>query len=32
MNAVFDEHGFPESELQIITEGVTEVIMQAGMG
>jgi hypothetical protein len=32
MNTVFDEHGFPESELQNITEGVIEVITQAGMG
>ena len=32
MNAIFDEHGFPEFELQIITEGVIEVITQAGMG
>ena len=32
MNAIFDEHGFPESELQTITEGVIEVITQAGMG
>ena len=32
MDAIFDEHRFPESELQTITEGVIEVITQAGMG
>lgn len=32
MNAIFDEHGFPEFELQIITEGVIDVITQAGVG
>lgn len=30
MNALFNDHGFPESELEVMSNGVTEVIEQAG--
>ncbi len=31
MNALFDKHGFPESELEIQSRGVLELIEQAGL-
>ena len=31
MNLIFEEHGFPESELQTMSEGLVEVLEQAGM-
>ena len=31
MNSLFDEHGFPESELEAMSNGVLEVVEQAGM-
>jgi hypothetical protein len=31
MNSVFDDHGFPEDELEAMSNGVIEVIEQAGM-
>ena len=31
MNSIFDDHGFPESVLMEISDGVIEVIEQAGM-
>lgn len=31
MNAIFDQHGFPEAELEAMSLGVMEVIEQAGM-
>ena len=31
MNALFDDHGFPESELETMSRGVIEVIEYAGM-
>ena len=31
MNSIFDDHGFPESELEAMSNGVVEVIGQAGM-
>ena len=31
MNSIFDDHGFPESELEAMSNGVIEVIGQAGM-
>ena len=32
MNSLFDKHGFPEKELEAISQGVLEVIQQAGIG
>ena len=31
MNSLFEKHGFPESELEVMSRGVIEVIEQAGM-
>lgn len=31
MNSVFDDHGFPEDELEAMSNGIIEVIEQAGM-
>ena len=31
MNSLFERHGFPESELEVMRRGVIEVIEQAGM-
>jgi hypothetical protein len=31
MNSIFDKHGFPESELRAMSDGVIEVVEQAGM-
>jgi len=31
MNALFDKHGFPERELELMSRGVIEVVQQAGM-
>ena len=31
MNAIFDDHGFPESDLEQMSKGVIEVIEQAGL-
>lgn len=31
MNAIFDDHGFPESDLEQMSKGVIEVIEQAGI-
>jgi len=31
MNALFDKHGFPEAELEIMSRGLIEVIEQAGL-
>ena len=31
MNTIFDEHRFPEHELEAMSRGVLEVIEQAGM-
>ena len=31
MNALFDKHGFPEHELEVMSRGVIEVVEQAGM-
>ena len=31
MNALFDKHGFPEHELEMMSRGVIEVVEQAGM-
>ena len=31
MNALFEKHGFPESELEIMSRGLIEVMEQAGM-
>ncbi len=31
MNSIFDKHGFPESELRAMSDGVIEVVAQAGM-
>ena len=31
MNSLFDKHGFPEKELETISNGVIEVIQQAGI-
>ena len=30
MNALFNDHGFPESELEVMSNGIIEVIEQAG--
>ena len=30
MNALFSDHGFPESELEVMSNGIIEVIEQAG--
>ncbi len=32
MNSLFEKHGFPESELEVMSRGVIEMIEQAGMG
>ena len=32
MNSIFDKHGFPEKELELMSRGLLEVIEQAGMG
>jgi hypothetical protein len=32
MNSLFEEYGFPEAELEVISRGIGEVIEQAGMG
>jgi len=32
MNSLFDRFGFPERELELMSQGVLEVIEQAGMG
>lgn len=32
MNALFEKHGFPEAELEIMSRGLIEVIEQAGLG
>ena len=31
MNAIFDQQGFPKTELEAMSRGVIEVIEQAGM-
>lgn len=31
MNALFDKHGFPESELESMSRGLIEVMEQAGL-
>ena len=31
MNSLFEKHGFPESELEVMSRGVIEVMEQAGM-
>ena len=31
MNSLFEKHGFPESELEVMSRGVIEVIEQGGM-
>jgi len=31
MNSIFDKHGFPEKELEVMSRGLIEVVEQAGM-
>lgn len=31
MNLIFDEHGFPQSDLEAMSRGLLEVLEQAGM-
>ena len=31
MNAIFDDHGFPETELEAMSDGILEVIEYAGL-
>ena len=31
MNSIFEKHGFPEDELEVMSRGLLEVIEQAGM-